>query len=47
MVARSCLVPGRFYFTWADVLIIALVSFAGHFIVTRIGYRLGVRDVKS
>jgi CDP-2,3-bis-(O-geranylgeranyl)-sn-glycerol synthase len=40
------LVWGHLDPSWADVGIIALVSFIGHFVVTRIGYWLGVRDVK-
>ncbi|HEU5185216.1 MAG TPA: CDP-archaeol synthase [Gemmatimonadaceae bacterium] len=32
--------------SWGDVAIILLLGFAGHFVVTRIGYWLGVRDVK-
>lgn len=30
---------------WADVALILAVSFAGQFIVSRVGYWLGVRDV--
>jgi CDP-2,3-bis-(O-geranylgeranyl)-sn-glycerol synthase len=36
----------RLRLTASDVLIILLLSFVGHFIVTRIGYWLGVLDVK-
>jgi CDP-2,3-bis-(O-geranylgeranyl)-sn-glycerol synthase len=46
VVGALALVWSRFELSWTDVLIIALVSFAGHFVVTRIGYWLGVRDVK-
>jgi CDP-2,3-bis-(O-geranylgeranyl)-sn-glycerol synthase len=45
IVGALALVWGRFNLSWRDVVIIAFVSFAGHFVVTRIGYWLGVRDV--
>lgn len=31
---------------WSDVLLLATVGFVGHFIITRIGFWLGVRDVR-
>jgi CDP-2,3-bis-(O-geranylgeranyl)-sn-glycerol synthase len=46
VVGALALVWSRFDLSWTDVATIALVSFTGHFVVTRIGYWLGVRDVK-
>ena len=46
VVGALALVWTRARLSALDVLLIAALSFAGHFLVTRVGYRLGVRDTK-
>ncbi len=46
LVGALALVWSRVHLSWADVAVILAVSVLGHFAVTRIGYWLGVRDVK-
>jgi CDP-2,3-bis-(O-geranylgeranyl)-sn-glycerol synthase len=45
-VGALALVWSRVTLSWTDVAIILAVGVIGHFLVTRIGYWLGVRDVK-
>jgi CDP-2,3-bis-(O-geranylgeranyl)-sn-glycerol synthase len=45
VVGALALVWSRVSLSVGDVLVIALLSFAGQLVVTRIGYWLGVRDV--
>lgn len=45
-VGALALVWSRVTLSWADVAIILAFGVLGHFVVTRIGYSLGVRDVK-
>jgi hypothetical protein len=41
------LVWGAAALSWADLVIILLLSVVGHVLVNRLGYWLGIRDVKG
>jgi CDP-2,3-bis-(O-geranylgeranyl)-sn-glycerol synthase len=45
-VGALLLVWSRVHLSWVDVTTVLVIGFLGHFIVSRIGYQLGVRDVK-
>lgn len=45
-VGALVLVWGRVTLSWIDVALVLAFGLIGHFVVTRIGYWLGVRDVK-
>jgi hypothetical protein len=45
-VGALLLVWSREHLSWADLTTIVVIGFLGHFIVRRVGYWLGVRDVK-
>jgi CDP-2,3-bis-(O-geranylgeranyl)-sn-glycerol synthase len=46
LVGALALVWGRVHLSWVDLAVILAVGIPGHFAITRIGYWLGVRDVK-
>lgn len=46
VLGALALVGGRALLPWSDVVMILLLSLAGHIAVTRVAYWIGIRDVK-